>query len=131
VVPDQAAAVFCDVVKGLEPLITEEIEAEERREAESVGAELLRQLERAFQDLHRHAPQYDLLAVRLRGSRGEVEDTKAPPGIEVGSEAVATAEGDYAARAEVGAGETTQPPSLLPAGPLSAVRIAPARSRLE
>ncbi len=131
VVPDQAAAIFCDVVKGLEPLIIKEIEAEERREAGSVGADLLRQLERAFQDLHRHAPHYDLLAVRSHGSRGDSEDAKAPPGIEVESERVAAAEGDSAMRAKVEPGEATEPPSLLPAGPLAAVRITPARSRLE
>lgn len=131
VVPDRAAGVFCDVVKGLEPLISKEIEAEERREAESVGADLLRQLERAFQDLHRHAPQYDLLAVRSHGSRADLEDPKAPPGIEAGSEVVATAEVEYATPAKVERCETTEAPTLLPPGPLSAVRITPARSRLE
>lgn len=132
VFPDQAALAFAHAVRRLEPLIVAQLKEVEERAAASVGADLLRQLERAFRDLHRLAPEYDFFSVRApetapigggQGAAGEGSTNgdaeQVPAGVSMPEPVVA--EGDL----------DEEPPSLLPAGPLVTVRIVPAKARVE
>ena len=131
VFPDQAALAFAHAVRRLEPLIVAQLKEVEERAAASIGADLLRQLEKAFRDLHRLAPEYDFFSVRApetapiggapatgEGARnGNAEES--PAGVSLPEPVVAEGAAD------------DEPPSLLPAGPLATVRVVPAKTRVE
>jgi hypothetical protein len=128
-VPDGAALAFAKAVVELEPALLAQLQEAERRAASAVEADLLKQLERAFRDLPRMAPEYDFFAVRAPstppvGSSPEIGTAESP----------GTQPPEGAAVAEPPASEFStddEPPSLLPAGPLAEVRIVPAKTRVE
>lgn len=70
VVPNQAAFAFAAALRRAEPAITAQLQAADARSAEALGADVLRQLERAFRDIPRLAPEYDFFAVRAQGAGG-------------------------------------------------------------
>jgi len=136
VMPDQAALAFAEALRGLEPAIAAQLEAVDARAAAALDADLLRQLARAFRDLPRLAPEYDLFAVRATDGEGDGESRHGgreahtgprEPGAAV-AEGTAIAAAPAAALAEE---EDQEPPSLLPAGPLAALQIVPGRTLVE
>ena len=117
---DEAAQAFAVAVeRELEPVVRAALAAEERRRIEAVETDLVQKLERAFRDLPREAPEYDLFAVR----HGAMRDASATP--DLGSAA------HNGLAAAIPSAATTvheeEPPALLPAGPLARVEIRPAR----
>jgi hypothetical protein len=133
VMPDQAALAFAGALQELEPQITAQLDAIEAKAVAALDAELLRQLARAFRDLPRLAPEYDLFAVRAAdggGGRSGATGIEQTGPSETGA---AIADGTVlAAPASVSAEpDEHEPPSLLPAGRLAAVQIIPARTQME
>jgi hypothetical protein len=130
VMPDGAALAFAKAVHGLEPAILALIGDAERRAAAAVEADLVKQLERAFRDLPRLAPEYDFFAVRAPKAAplGASPDAEAEGDGKTGEPPAGAAVGEPAASDLAG---DEEPPSLLPAGPLAAVRIVPAKTRVE
>ncbi len=129
VVPDQAAASFAAAIRTLEPLLAEQLAIVERRAADELEAGLLRQLEKAFRDVPRLAPEYDFFAVRA----SKVEGATAPDPGAGGGGASSTPGGAAAGAAlpEPSAEASGEPPSLLPAGTLHSLEIVPSKTRLE
>jgi len=132
-IPNQAAFAFATALRGLEPVVTAHLRDAEARSASALDADVLRQLERAFRDIPRLAPEYDFFAVRALGS-GALGST--PPERDVvrepSAEAVLLPAGIELPCAEPDAVERTDDvPSLLPAGPLSTLQIIPVATRVE
>jgi histidine kinase/DNA gyrase B/HSP90-like ATPase len=126
VVPDQAALAFAAALRTVEPSIAACLDDAERRAAAEAGPELVRQLERAFRDLHRLAPEYDFFAVRGNGLGASTGTSPSAPGAGAG------ASPDLPGGAPaVSAAEDDEPPALLRPGPLAAVEIRPAATRVE
>ncbi|MCC6847570.1 MAG: ATP-binding protein [Deltaproteobacteria bacterium] len=121
---DDAAEAFARVVeRDLEPVVRAALAADERRRLEAVETDLVQKLERAFRDLSRAAPEYDLFAVRHAAMReaATVPDARAaaPDGLAAVTPVNETPTAD------------DEPPELLPPGPLAKVEIRPARARVE
>ncbi len=137
VIVDEAGAAFATALATLEPALVTLLQNLERRKAEKLDRTLIRDLQRAFRDFYRQRPRYAMLPVH------EPKDAPAgpaPDGSGTGRTAGAVnanAEAAAAAAAEREAAEldaiVPEPPlaPLLPPGPLAAVRIAPARVRVE
>jgi len=135
VFPNQAAFAFAAALRSVEPAILEQVKEAEARTAAALEADVLRQLEKAFRDLPRLAPEYDFFAVRAHDSaplggapgdgRGEVREPE-PEGGAPPPDGVAMPEpgGEEAAPEQ-------EMPSLLPPGPLATLQIVPAVTRVE
>jgi hypothetical protein len=126
VVPDQAALAFAVALRTVEPSIAECLRDAERRAAAEAGPELVRQLERAFRDLHRLAPEYDFFALRGNGLGASTGTSPSAPGEGTG----ASLDLPGGAPAVIAA-EDDEPPTLLRPGPLATVEIRPAATRVE
>jgi hypothetical protein len=123
---DDAADGFARVVENeIEPRVRAALEQEERRRVEAVEVDLVQKLQRAFRDLPREAPEYDLFAVRA-ASRLVVEAATRAPAVEDGLEAAAAL-----LAGEIGEAADDEPATLLPPGSLAHVEIRPARVRVE
>jgi hypothetical protein len=123
---DEAAEAFARTVESeIEPRVRAALAQEERRRAEAVEVDLVQKLQRAFRDLPREAPEYDLFAVRA-ASRLAIEAATRAPTFEDGLEAAAAL-----LAGEAGDAAADEPATLLPPGPLAHVEIRPARARLE
>jgi hypothetical protein len=135
VMPDRAALAFAETLRSVEPSITAQLEAADVRSAAALDADLLRQLARAFRDLPRLAPEYDLFAVRGTGNDSAVGDNgrAARSGPAEAGATVVDGATISAARPDMdsNSAEEDEPPSLLPAGPLAALQIVPARTQVE
>ncbi|MFN8641942.1 MAG: ATP-binding protein [Candidatus Binatia bacterium] len=129
VMPNHAALAFAAVLRGLEPTLLAHLRDAEARGAAALEADVLRQLERAFRDIPRLAPEYDFFAVRAHGGpatagvvsgagAGAAEPEQAPAGMPLPAPVVAEA-------------EAVEPPSLLPAGPMATLHIVPNVTRVE
>ncbi|MBI5505755.1 MAG: ATP-binding protein, partial [Deltaproteobacteria bacterium] len=70
VVPDAAAAAFVAAVRGIEVLVAECIAAAEAAVGAELEANLFKQLERAFREVPRRAPEYDFFEVLDRRRAG-------------------------------------------------------------
>jgi hypothetical protein len=133
VVPNPAATAFADALRVLEPLVVAQLEQVDARAAADVGASVLRQLERAFREVPRVAPEYDFFAVRAA-------ETKAfgGAGPGAGSDGAGSVQEETAAGA-VGAvlpgpspeGEEESAPELLIGAALAALHVVPAETRVE
>jgi histidine kinase/DNA gyrase B/HSP90-like ATPase len=127
--PDEAAAAFAAAVSQLEEAIQSILAGEQERLASELEADMLKQLQRAFRDLPRLAPEYDFFAVQEEAAR-----VPATSGAE--SEAV-QGESVPAGVAEPGPeegqapdGEPAEPAELFPPGALASVEIVPASVRV-
>jgi hypothetical protein len=129
--PNEAAMAFAAAVTELETAIQSLLANEEQRLTSELEAELLKQLQRAFRDLPRLAPEYDFFAVRSEEERmagsGGAESNEggalpAPVGV---AEPLAH---PYADAEEPNA--MLEPPELFPPGPLASAEIIPASVRL-
>ena len=124
--PNDAAAAFAVAVSELEGPIHDVLAHEEERLASELEADLLKQLQRAFRDLPRLAPEYDFFAVHEEAARmpvgsgaeaiGDGPDQTAPVGVaEPAPGGAEVAEGT----------EAEEPVELFPPGPLATVEIVP------
>lgn len=130
--PNDAAAAFAAAVKLLEEPIAAILSHEQERLASELEADLLKQLQRAFRDLPRLAPEYDFFAVRDEAER---MPAGGDPGVNVtGGQmdaplGVAEPEpGEFTAPSEQEQAE--EPAELFPPGPLATVEIAPSSARV-
>lgn len=135
VVPDQAAQAFATALRGIEPRLRAELATLEARAAAAIGADLLKQLERAFRDVPRLAPEYDFFAVRAPATRGFAGD---PAAAEEGARDSAQSTNGAGAVDGIAIPEDggdaiaeSEPPSLLPPGALAIVHVVPAATRVE
>jgi hypothetical protein len=120
---DDAAEAFAAALeRDLEPQVRAALTLDERRRVEALDANVLQKLQRAFRDLPREAPEYDLFAVRAAYERALAGGTPAPEQAGVVA-APPARDGDD--------GEPDEPAELLPPGPLAHVEIRPPRSRVE
>jgi histidine kinase/DNA gyrase B/HSP90-like ATPase len=127
--PDEAAAAFAVAVSQLEETIRSILAGEQERLASELEADMLKQLQRAFRDLPRLAPEYDFFAVRdeaarvpvTSGAESEaVQGDSVPPGVaEPGPEEIARPDS-----------ESTEPAELFAPGPLASVEIVPRSVRV-
>jgi Histidine kinase-, DNA gyrase B-, and HSP90-like ATPase len=120
---DDAAEAFAAVVeRDLEALVRAALALDAQQRAQALEADVVQKLQRAFRDLPREAPEYDLFAVRAPVSPSGA--SPAPGGV--------AETGAVAARPVVDEPEEPEgPPTLLPPGPLARVEIRPARVRVE
>jgi len=132
VVPNEAASAFATALRSVEPAILAQVQAVEARAAAALDADVLRQLERAFRDVPRLAPEYDFFAIRAQGTAA-IGGTPAGEGSQI-AEAGTQPPGGVALP-EAAPGEAIEserePPSLLPVGPLATLHIVPAETRVE
>ena len=138
VVPNQAAFAFAAALRSAEPAITAQLQAADARSAEALGADVLRQLERAFRDIPRLAPEYDFFAVRAQGAGGlgpspvlQNPAVREPAAGEPCGDAAPPYGAALPPAADGESGDADEPPSLLPAGPLAALQIVPSATRVE
>ncbi len=134
VVPNQAAQAFAAALCSIEGAVLDALRQADARAAAAFDVDVLRQLERAFRDVSRLAPEYDFFAVRAQGTGalGPAPETRAdaarePPSGD-GSLPAGTA---LTAPERDGADLLGEPPSLLPAGPLATLQIVPGVTRVE
>jgi hypothetical protein len=131
VVPNQAALAFADALRSLEPAVAAQLGEADARSAAALEADVLRQLERAFRDIPRLAPEYDFFAVRAQGTAGLASGPEADAAREAAADAVLPAGVELPAEAGDDGGLGSEPPSLLPAGPLATLQIVPPTTRVE
>lgn len=153
VIPDAAALAFAEALAPLTALVCERLRAANERVTAAIEAGLLRQLERAFRDLPRLAPEYDFFAVRP-------DEPAIRPPAGGGADAGAATNADAASETERGSGDAAGSPGvampgsvpipsdadlageeseadadrdreLFPPGPLASLAIVPAVTRLE
>jgi histidine kinase/DNA gyrase B/HSP90-like ATPase len=126
--PDEAAAAFAAAVSLLEEPIQSILAGEQERLASELEADMLKQLQRAFRDLPRLAPEYDFFAVQEDVARvwatseaeSAVQGESAPAGVaEPGPEEGVAPDG-----------EPAEPAELFPPGPLASVEIVPPSARV-
>ena len=106
----------------------------EARSASALEADVLRQLERAFRDIPRLAPEYDFFAVRAHGLDDAARQPAARRRARTGpprTTPLRPARRFPPASAGDVDGLRDAPPSLLPAGPLATLQIVPAATRVE
>jgi hypothetical protein len=134
VLPNAAAAAFAQALRALEPAVAAHLSEAEARSAAALETDMLRQLERAFRDIPRLAPEYDFFAVRAQGtgSFAAASDAESPTVRDADAGGAPPAgtplpEPSPAPEDEV----APEPPSLLPAGPLAILQIVPAATRVE
>lgn len=128
--PNDAALAFATVVRELETPIHTVLASEQERLASELEAGLLKQLQRAFGDLPRLAPEYDFFAVR--SDEGRVADS-GPAGANGGDPAREAPAGvvEPAPHAAVDEGDQPiEPVELFAPGPLASVAIVPASARV-
>lgn len=135
VMPDEAALAFADTLRGLEPAIVAQLDEVDTRAAATLGADVLRQLAKAFRDLARLAPEYDFFTVRGGTGAGEGRDGRGAstgpvePGTSLGEPVLGG--GEVPSRGPEEEGEDAEVPTLLPAGSLATLQIVPARTQVE
>ena len=130
---DEAAGAFARALGAVEPVLAGVLEAIERRRAEELDRSLIRDLQRAFRDFHRHRPRYSMLPVQAESpgpTSGEAEAGGEGDGNGSAAEGIAAPE-EPAGVATPEAPVRPEAADLLPPGPLEAVRVSPASMRVE
>jgi len=130
--PNEAAMAFAAAVTELESAIKSLLADEQQRLSSELEAELLKQLQRAFRDLPRLAPEYDFFAVRseeqrMAGSGGAENNEGGVPPAPAG---VAEPLAHPYAGADEEPNATLEPAELFPPGPLASVEIIPESVRV-
>ncbi|HXV76530.1 MAG TPA: ATP-binding protein [Candidatus Polarisedimenticolaceae bacterium] len=130
VVLDEAAGAFAAALSAVDTVLLGVLDAIERRRAEELDRSIVRDLQRAFRDFHRHRPRYSMLPVAERpGPAAGTSPGKADDG---GGGAVA-AESPSPLAPSQSSGRSPREPAvdLLPPGPLDGVRVSPANMLVE
>jgi hypothetical protein len=132
VVPNLAAHSFASALAKLEPAVASGLGEADRRAAAEVDADVMRQLERAFRDLRRLAPEYDFFALRSTGAevRGAVAAERGNGGAAPAPDSLAPEVTSGIALGE-DSGEPQEPATLLPPGPLETLQVVPSETRVE
>jgi len=124
IIPDEAAGLFSQALRDAERTVSALLESFERRRAQELDREMVRDLQRLFRDFFRHRPRYAALPVEER-------DEAEAAGIEANQGMPAPAPEplppEPLPEPELAAPE----PFLFPPGPLAEVRILPSLLRLE
>jgi hypothetical protein len=133
VLPNDAAATFATTVTQLEDAIQSILAHEQGRLASELEADLLKQLQRAFRDLPRLAPEYDFFAVRDEAARlpaggGATSDQGGSQGDQAPSGVAESPPGEYPEASESTSAE--EPAELFPPGPLATVEVVPPSARV-
>jgi hypothetical protein len=113
VLPDAAAAAFCDAVERLRPLVETELARLEEARAAEVRRDVARDLRKALRGLAHRLPQYDLPRLDRIAQRSDADTNADAPGApiaEVSPESIADSE--------------PQEPELFPPGPLASLGLA-------
>lgn len=133
VVPNQAAFAFATALQAVEEAMAVLLREADERAAAALEVDMLRQLERAFRDIPRLAPEYDFFAVRAQGTGalGGTPDRADAAVHEPGADLSVSPGAALTAAETEGAESLAEPPSLLPAGPLAVLAIVPAATRVE
>lgn len=125
VIVDAAAEAFAAALAGVEPVLEEALARIEERRAAELEKGMIRDLQRAFRDFHRHRPSYSLLPVSREKDTGTGGEAGAAPGGTEGAAVEPGADGEV---------DGPKPPEvelhLLPPGPLAEVRVKPAKVRV-
>jgi Histidine kinase-, DNA gyrase B-, and HSP90-like ATPase len=123
IVPDRAAGLFAQALVHAERAVKAMLESYERRRAQELDRDTVRDLQRLFRDFFRHRPRYAALPVETAAGAVPAE---------------ATGEGTPATVPDAGsesplAGPVLAPSEtfLFPPGPLAKVSIVPSLLRLE
>jgi hypothetical protein len=124
IVPDEAAGHFAQALGRAERALRALLESYERRRAQELDREVVRDLQRLFRGFFRHRPRYAALPVETRLA-GAVTGAGADPGV--AATLPEPLEQAPLPEAEIGLSE----PFLFPPGPLAEVRILPSLLRLE
>jgi len=134
VAANEAAASFATAVTQLEPALLEALQADRVRLASQLEADLMRQLQRAFRDVRKLAPEYDFFAP-------DTQSASIPGTSEASNEASDPVpaspqepEGDDGSGAPADSDDAStvneEPAQLFPPGPLSRVEIHPPRAKV-
>lgn len=146
VISDAAAAAFAGALATVEPALLSALAEVDRRRAEELDRTLIRDLQRAFRDLLRSRPRYEMPPVPDRGAArapGGTPEAAGPDPLTVDGQfapdhpspddahAAPGAVADTAAEPEGSDGPfSDESLPLFPPGPLDHAVIAPARLRL-
>jgi hypothetical protein len=124
IIPDEAAGLFAQVLRGAEHTIAALLESFERRRAQELDRGMFRDLRRLFRDFFRHRPRYAALPVEARDD-GAATDAEA-------SQGAPAAPPEPVPEVQLSGSEILPPTAFLfPPGPLAEVRILPSLLRLE
>ena len=124
IIPDDAAGLFAQALRDAERTISALLESFERRRAQELDREMVRDLQRLFRDFFRHRPRYAALPVEER-DEGEAAGKEANQGM-------AAPAPEPLPEMPLPEPEVVPPePFLFPPGPLAEVRILPSLLRLE
>jgi len=137
---DAKAVALAAALRGVEPQLVTALAELDRRRAEELDRAMVRDLQRAFRDLLRSNPRYEMLPVareeseRTGSAAAETVDRPAPAGFpEVPVDALPPPDAETP---DTGDASAAGPPiepgqaDLFPPGPLHHVTIAPSRLRL-
>ncbi|MBV8201073.1 MAG: hypothetical protein JOZ15_10670, partial [Acidobacteria bacterium] len=124
IIPDEAAGLFAQALRGAEHTVGALLESFERRRAQELDRGMFRDLKRLFRDFFRHRPRYAALPVEERAGSGAAgaeanQGTPAPPPAPPPEEPLPESE------------DLAPAPFLFPPGPLAEVKILPSLLRLE
>lgn len=137
VLPDRAAEAFAEALATVEPLIRDQVESAQARSTAELERGMLRQLERAFREVPRLAPQYDFFAARAPGAETmgttgerepETEESQVAP--LPGAADRTGSEPEPGTAAQNGA-EEEQCAELFMGGKLASLQIVPGEARVE
>ncbi len=124
VLPNDAAQSFVTAVEALEELLRSVFAEEELRLSSALEADLMKQLQRAFRDLPRMAPEYDFFAPE--------PESESAPITGAGSDVDGPTTASAPPRSEGSVGESPEteyeePPTreLFPPGPLAVLELVP------
>ena len=124
IIPDEAAGRFAQALRDAERTVSALLESYERRRAQELDREMVRDLQRLFRDFFRHRPRYAALPVEER-DEGEAAGAEASQGTPVPAP-------EPMPEVPLPEAEIVPPePFLFPPGPLAEVRILPSLLRLE
>lgn len=123
IVPDEAASLFAEALRRAERTLVAVLETHERRRAQELDREVVRNLQRLFRDFFRQRPRYEALPVESRDA-GEATSAAADTGAPA-------APPDVEPETPLPEAESAPlEPFLFPPGPLAEVRIVPSPLRL-
>src|SRR5579864_8413509 len=124
IIPDDAAGLFAQALRDAERTISALLESFERRRAQELDREMVRDLQRLFRDFFRHRPRYAALPVEER-DEGQAAGKEANEGMPAPAP-------EPLPEVPLPESELVPPePFLFPPGPLAEVRILPSLLRLE
>jgi len=132
VVPGPAADGFFEALRALEPEILKVLDTEKERRLSEETQDLAREIRKVFRPVARSLPQYDFFAIRGESrSDHEPADGDGARLGHAGSDSGKAASGGEEPSGPADGGDLPdEEPEILPPGPLSSVKVAPAKAVL-